>query len=48
MHFPGKCVLELTHIFNASSVAGSVCDIGICDINTSSLEQLFVGLLLSF
>lgn len=40
-HFAGGCVLDLTHLFNADSVAGLVCDMGICNINTISLEQMF-------
>lgn len=40
MHLTGECVLDLTHVFEARSVAGSVCEMGICDINTTSLEQL--------
>lgn len=41
MHLTGECFLDLTHIFEASSVAGSVCEMGRCDINTTSFEQLF-------
>ncbi len=33
MHLTDECVLDLTHIFKACSVAGSVCDMDTCDIN---------------
>lgn len=48
VHLTGKPALDLTHKFDTGSVPGSVCGTGICDINTTSLQQLFSGIAFTF